>query len=140
MICIQETFLKYEKDTMHYTIAKMWKQPRWMDKEVVVYLYNGISLSYQKELIWVGSNEVAQPRGYIEWSKSEREKQISYINVSIYLSICVYNLERWSWWTYLQDSKGDPEIKNRLVDSVGEGEGVMNWKSNIETHTLPYIK
>ena len=27
--------------------------------------------------------------------------------------------------TYLQDSKRDTDIKNRLLDSVGEGEGGM---------------
>ena len=28
-------------------------------------------------------------------------------------------------WPYMQDSKRDTEIKNRLLDSVGEGEGGM---------------
>ena len=31
---------------------------RQMDKKVVVYIHNGISLSYLKENIWVSSNEV----------------------------------------------------------------------------------
>jgi len=25
-----------------FTIARTWKQPRWMEKEVVVHIYNGI--------------------------------------------------------------------------------------------------
>ena len=42
---------------------------RWMDKKV---WYNGILLSL---------NEVDEPKDYYtEWSKSEREKQISYTN------------------------------------------------------------
>ena len=50
---------------------------RWMDKEVVVYIHNGILLSRKKENIWVSSNEVDEPRAYyIEWSNSERERQI----------------------------------------------------------------
>ena len=37
-------------------------------------------------------------------------------------------------------SKGDTDGKNRLLDSVGEGENVMIWENNTETYTLPYIK
>ena len=33
----------------------------------------------------------------------------------------------------MQDSKRDTGVKNRLLDSVGEGEGGMIWKNNIET-------
>ena len=37
------------------------------------------------EHIWVNSSEVDKPRScYTEWSKSEREKQISYINTYIW--------------------------------------------------------
>ena len=32
----------------------------------------------------------------------------------------------------------DTDIKNRLLDSVGEGEGGMIWESGIETCILPY--
>ena len=62
---------------------------RWKDKEAVVHIYDGILLSYKKEQFWVSSNEVDEPRAYhIEWGKSEREKQISYVNAYI------WNLER----------------------------------------------
>ena len=66
--------------------------------------------------------------------KSEKERQISYINA------CMWNLETWYWWTYLQDRNRDAGIKNRIVDMVREGEGEMNWESNIETYTLPCVK
>ena len=34
---------------------------------------------HKKEQIWVSSREVDEPRAcYVEWSKSEREKQILY--------------------------------------------------------------
>ena len=33
----------------------------------------------------------------------------------------------------MQDSKRDTDIKNRLLDSVGEGQGGMIWENNIET-------
>ena len=42
--------------------------------------------------------------------------------------------------TIVQGSKGDTDIKNRLLDLVGEGEGGMIWKNSTETRTLPYVK
>ena len=82
---------------------------RWMDKEVVVHIYNGIVLSHKKEQIWVSSGEVDEPRAcHIKWNKSEREKQILHINTYI------WNLEKWPWWTYLQGSNRDTDIENRL--------------------------
>ena len=58
---------------------------RWVDKKVVVHIYNGISLSYKKEHIWLSSNEVGETGAYYtEWIKSERETQILYINTYIY--------------------------------------------------------
>ena len=33
----------------------------------------------------------------------------------------------------MQDSKRDTDVKNRLLDSVGEGEGGMIWENSIET-------
>ena len=75
----------------------------------------------KKEHIWVSSNEVDEPRDYYsEWSKSEREKQISYINTH------TWKLERWYWWTYLQGSNGDADIKNRLMNTGGVA-GRKEW-------------
>ena len=37
----------------------------------------------------------------------------------------------------MQGSKEGTDIKNRLLDSVGEGEGGMIWESSTETYTLP---
>ena len=52
-----------------------------MDKEAVVHIYNGILLSHKKDHIWVSSSEVDEPRDYYtQWSKSERVKQVLYIN------------------------------------------------------------
>ena len=58
---------------------------RWMDKEVVAHINNGILLSHKMECIWVSSSEVDEPRAcHTEWRKSEREKQILYINTHIW--------------------------------------------------------
>ena len=40
----------------------------------------------------------------------------------------------------MQDSKRDTDIKNRLLDSVGEGEGGIIWENSIETCLLLYVK
>ena len=107
---------------------------RWMDKEVVVHIHNGILLSYKKECIWVSSNEEDESRACLEWSQSERERQIPYTKA------CIWNLERWYQRSYKQDSKGDTDVKNRLLDSVGERDGGMIWENSTETHILPYVK
>ena len=36
----------------------------------------------------------------------------------------------------MPDSKRDTDVKNRLLDSVGEGEGGMIWENDIETYIL----
>ena len=58
---------------------------KWMDKEVLIHIHNGILLSYKKEYIWVSSNEVDETGAYYtKWNKSERERQILYINAYIW--------------------------------------------------------
>ena len=38
------------------------------------------------------------------------------------------------------DSKRDTDVKNRLLDSGGEGEGGVIWENSIETCILSYVK
>ena len=38
------------------------------------------------------------------------------------------------------ENKRVTDIENRLLDSVGEGEGGMIWENIIETCILPYVK
>ena len=38
------------------------------------------------------------------------------------------------------DSQRDTDVKNRLLDSVGEGEGGMIWEGSVETCILSYVK
>ena len=40
----------------------------------------------------------------------------------------------------MQDSKRDTDVKNSLLDSVGEGEGGMIWENSIETCILSYVR
>ena len=71
-----------------------------------------------------------------EWSESEREKQISYINAHI------WNLEKWYWWTYFQGRKGDADIENGLADTVGKGGRGTNGDGSTDMciHILPCVK
>ena len=57
-----------------------------MNKEVVIHIHNGILLSYLKKVcIWVSSNEVDETWAYYtEWSKSERDTPVEYINAHIH--------------------------------------------------------
>ena len=52
----------------------------------MIVIYNGVLFSHKKRHIWLSSNEVGEPRIYYNnsISKSEREKQISYINAYIW--------------------------------------------------------
>ena len=38
------------------------------------------------------------------------------------------------------DSKRETDVKNSLLDSVGEGEGGMIWENSIETCILSYVE
>ena len=47
---------------------------RWMDKEVVVSIHDGILLSHTKEHIWVSSDEVDELEPIIQSEVSQKEK------------------------------------------------------------------
>ena len=40
----------------------------------------------------------------------------------------------------MRGSNGDADIVDGLGDTVGEGESGLNWKTNMETYTLLYVK
>ena len=76
-----------------FTIARTWKQPRcpltdeWMKKLGYIYTMK-YHLAIKKNALT--QFQMVEPRAcYTEGSKSEREKQISYINMYI------WNLEKW---------------------------------------------
>ena len=57
---------------------------RWMDKEVVIPIHNGILLSHKKKHIWVSSNEVDEPRAYYTEGNNKKEKDKYRILMNIY--------------------------------------------------------
>ena len=40
----------------------------------------------------------------------------------------------------MQGNKGDTDVKNSILDSVGEGKCGKIWENSIEAYTLPYVK
>ena len=57
------------------------------------------------------------PRDYhSKWSKSDRERQISYITYMRYL-------KKWYKWTYLQNRNRLADIENKLMVTKGERRG-----------------
>ena len=97
-----------------FQVATYTSINKWMDKEGVVHIYNGILLSHKKEWNGVSYSDVDEPRAcHTQWSMSEREKQMSYINAYI------WNLENWYWWAYLEGNNRDTDIENELVDTLG---------------------
>ena len=53
---------------------------------------------------------------HTEWSNSQREKEVSYINEYI------WNLENWYQWTYWQGRNWDADLERGPEDTVGRGE------------------
>ena len=76
---------------------------------------------------------------YTEWSESERETDFRNQKEKC-INAYVLNLEWQYWWSYMQGSKWDTDVKNRLLDYVREGKGQMTWENSIETYILPYVK
>ena len=75
-----------------------------MDKEDVVHTYSGILLSHKKEWNNAICSNMDGPRDYHpKWSKSDRERQISY-NITYMWNL----IKKWYIWTYLQN-------RNRLT-------------------------
>ena len=102
---------------------------RWIDKEDVAHIYNGILLSNKKGWNWFICRDVDGPREcHTKWSKSEKEKQWSYINT------CMWNLEKSYRWSFLQSRSRDTDIKNKCMDTkVMGGEELGDWHWHIYT-------
>ena len=103
-----------------FTIARTWKQPkcptreRWIKKLWYIYTMEYYSAIKWKKY-WVICRDVHRPiKCHTEWSKSEREKQISYINAYI------WNLKKWYSWSYLQNRSRDTYVENQRMYSKGE--------------------
>ena len=101
---------------------------RYMDKDVL-HIHNRMLLSCKNEHIWVDSNEVNKPRAYYtKWSKSERERQILYINTYIY----IYMESR---KTVLMNLFAGQQLKGRHREQTSvHNEGERRWDDLREWH------
>ena len=89
---------------------------RWMGKEDVVYILNGILLSHKKnEILPLAATWMYLEIIILSEVKSDRERQISY-DITY-----MWNLKKWYKWTHLQN-------KNRLTDLENQ---FMVTKSNM---------
>ena len=52
----------------------------------------------------------------------------------------MWNLERQYRPSYMQGNKGDTDVKNRFLDSVGKGKGGIIGENSTETCALPCVK
>ena len=101
---------------------------RWMDKEVVVHIHNGILLSHKRNTFesvlirWMNLEPIIQSE------VSQKEKGKYHILTHIYRI-----WKKWYWRIYLHGSSGETDIENRLTD-MGRGEDEMYGKSNMETY------
>ena len=125
-----------------FTIARAWKQPRCLSTdEWIKKLWNIYTMEYHSDIKRNASESVLMRwmtlEPIIQNEVSLKLKQISHIYAYMWYP------QRY-WWTYLQASNGDADIKNEIyghgVGEWGAGEGGMNGESSMETYTLPYIK
>ena len=100
---------------------------RWMDKEDMVHMYNGILLSHRKEWNKAICSNMEGPRDY-KWSRSNT------IGYSFYVESKI-----WHRWTYLQNRLTD--IDNRLEVAKGkEGGGGMHWEFGSSGWKVLYLE
>ena len=97
----------------------------------MVHMYNGILLSHKKEQNNAICSNMDRPRDcHTEWSKSDRERQISY-DIAY-----MWNLKKWYKWTYLQNRNRVTDVENKLMVTRGERVGGINWEIGIDIYRL----
>ena len=114
-----------------------------MDKEAVVHIYNRILLGHKKECTWVSSNVVDESGAcYIDWNKTERGQQISYINTHTHTHIYIYIYTEFRKIVLMNLFARQPWRCRHRKQTSGhrEGEGGTNWEWSTGTYILPYVK
>ena len=94
----------------------------WIKMWYVVYIHNGILFSHIKE--WnnaICSNMYGPTDCHTKWSKSDREREISY-DITY-----MWNLKNGYKWTYLQNRNRVTDVENKLMVMRG-WRGGINWE------------
>ena len=125
---------------------------RWMDKEGVVcmciyiYIYTHIhthththtQMEYYSAIKkWnnaICSNMDGPRDDNTKWTKSDRERQISYGTTFL------WNLKKWYKWTDVQNRNRLTDTENKLMVTKGAREGRDKLGFGINRYTLLYIK
>ena len=95
---------------------------RWMDKEGVVHIYNGILLSHKKEWNNAICGNTDGPKDYhTKWSTPDWERQISY-DIAYMWTL----KKKWYKWNYIQNRNRPTDMENKLMVTKGEREGGRN--------------
>ena len=110
---------------------------RWMDKEAVVHIHNGVLLSHSIEYLCIISNEVDRTGAYYtEWSKPERKPPIQYQFSSVQLLSCV-RLFATPWIAACQASMSITDSQSSLrLTSI---ESLIPSSHLILCHPLPLL-
>ena len=83
---------------------------RGMNKEDMVRIYKGLSLTHKKEWNNAICSNMDEPRDYhSKWSKSARERQLSYDIPHI------WHLKSWYKWIYSQNRKRLTDTENKFM-------------------------
>ena len=118
-----------------FTTARAWNQPRypssdeWIRKLWYIYTaeyYSAIEKNAFESVL-------------MKWMKLEPIIQSKVIQKEKHQYSILMHIRLWRW-PYMRDSKRNTDVKNRLLDSVGEGKGEMIWEDSIETCILSYVK
>ena len=110
---------------------------RWMDKDVVVHIYNEIFLSHKKEQIWVSWNEVDEPSYtelVIQSEISQKKKNKYHILTHTYMEsteVVPMNL----FVGQGRDADVDTDLGTQW-----EEEGGKNWESGIDIYILLCVR
>ena len=96
------------------------------------FIYSVKYCSAIKGINWVIYRTVDVARDCHRVEKIRKVKQI------LYISIYMWNQEKWYRWTYLQGRSRDSDIEKNVWTHWGKSG--MNWESSINIHTLPYVK
>ena len=87
----------------------------------MAHIYNGILLSNKEEWNNVIYSNMGGPRDdHTKWSKSDRERQISY-DITY-----MWSLKKWYKWTYLQNRNRLTDIENKFMVIKGKRGGMMD--------------
>ena len=107
---------------------------RGVAKEDVAHIYNGILLSHKKEWNNAICSNMDGPRGcHIDWSKSDRERQI-------YDIVYMWNLEKIVQMNLFTKQKYSHRYRKQTYGYQGEKGGGIHCEIGIDIYTLLHIK